>query len=284
MRIITSAIMIAKVITTTTAATTAAADLSTKYPVSYRFTDTKGEIPMRKNLKTKDTPAKAKAVVKAAAPIVPALGQANPWLQISNAMDDVAGLSFMKFQKDGTYTIGVEDDVVPIGTKAIAHVEDVEFGHRKWVDGMPVNREMGRVADGYKPKRRNELDDNDKSFWEQDPETGKSIDPWKFWSSIPITLYQTGEKFLLESGSKGLLYAIRKVVKTYGLRMQYTDGDRGQMLVELQRGKYKHSTPTYGWIWFPVLQRAGWIDPDGKVLPDTDGDEDDQPRARVKAA
>jgi hypothetical protein len=242
---------------------------------------------MRKHLKTKGTPAAKAAGVKAAPAAkaadlafgygagesLPALGQTNPWLAVSTAMDKYigsSGMSFMKFQKDGQWVVGIEADIVPRGTKAIAQVEDTEIGWRKWVDNSPVDKVMGRIADGFVPPARAELDDNDRAFWEQD-DNGKSVDPWKPWAAIPLKICDSRESYLWESGSRGGLGAIYRTVKVYGRRMQAVAGKEhpGQLLIELQADKYKHSNSTYGWIWVPVLQTVGWIGPNGKLLPES---------------
>jgi hypothetical protein len=247
----------------------------------------------KKSKSNRDTPAKA--VVKKAAPVkvnkavdlatsygagLPALGQANPWLAIANAMGGFAGpSSFLKFD-NGQWVAGIEADVVPLGTLAIAHAQDAELGWRKWEDHFPVDREMVKLANGHKPKRRDELDDTDKSFWEVDPKDGKPKDPWQATALLPITLYETGEKFLYEISSKGGLYAFGKVMKIYGLRVQAMEDEApGLLLVKLGAYKYKHKKhPEYGWIWNPTLKEAGWVGPDNKIIPGTavDDDEDDQ--------
>jgi hypothetical protein len=228
----------------------------------------------------------ARAVVRAEPVVLPALHQANPWLAVSNSMgggSDGYGLSYMNFQKDGQWTVGPEHEVIARGTKAIVHARDIEVGHRKWEDNFPVEREMGRIADGYVPKPRDELDDTDKSFWETN-EHGKPIDPWRLWVSVPITIYKTHESYIFESGSRGGRNAIKKVVKLYGLRVQDVEGeDPGQLLVTLEADKYKHPNPTYGWIWYPILRKVGWIGRDGRVIPGTEGDDRNGGRSNTRA-
>jgi len=219
---------------------------------------------MSKKTKT-NVKTPTKAVVKAPPTTLPASGPTNAWLEMSNAMDSYVGYSFMKFQKDGQYTVGVEAEEAPLGTKAIAHARQVELGWRKWQDNSPVDRRMYKIADGLVPPSRSELGDMDQSQWEQD--NGKRIDPWQFWGAIRIELCGSGETFMFESRSKGGLGAINKIVKVFGQRVRDMNGqDPGRLLIELQADKYKHPNPQYGWIWYPILRRLGWIGPDGKLL------------------
>jgi hypothetical protein len=227
----------------------------------------------------------ARAVVRAESPVLPALDQANPWLTVSNSMggSDGYSLSFMRFQKDGSWTVGPENETIARGTKVVVHARDIEIGHRKWENNFPIEREMGRIADGYVPKSRDELGDTDPSFWENN-ENGKPIDPWRPWVSVPTTIYKTHESYIFESGSRGGRNAIKKVVKLYGLRVQDVEGgDPGQLLVTLDADKYKHPNPTYGWIWYPILRKVGWIGRDGRVIPGTDGDDNNGGRSHARS-
>jgi len=198
--------------------------------------------------------------------------QANPWLQVGGALAAHLGERRVKFSKQGDYALN-DVDQVPIGTKCVAHVNELEFGYIKWRDNAVVDRRGGRVADGYVPPPRAELGDLDQSEWELEP-GGKPRDPWQFQGSLPLTRLDNDEQLVFATTSKGGLGAVGKLMKSYGKRVA-AKGDAtgaGLPIIELGSSSYKH--PVYSKIFVPVLTIVNWTGPDGMPLSLSDDMDD----------
>src|SRR5262249_8315842 len=95
-----------------------------------------------------------------------------------------------KFTKQGEFSIS-DIDNIPDGTRCIAHADEIRLGWQQWVDGKPVDRCAGRVADGFVPPRRSELGDLDEWQWELQDD-GSRRDPLQFVMAVPITRLDAG--------------------------------------------------------------------------------------------
>ena len=193
-------------------------------------------------------------------PTPAATAEANPWIEVSSALDKVLGAPMLKFTKQGDYAVS-DLDGVPEGTRCVAHIDMVEFGWVRWAGGQVAERRMFRVADRQHPPQRSELGDNDKTQWETEQD-GKPRDPWQFQAALPLSRTDTDEGYSFTTGSKGGLGAVNKIVRTYGNRL--ANGKTGLPVVELRSGKYKH--PVYGWIYYPILHIVNYTDDVGKPL------------------
>jgi hypothetical protein len=173
---------------------------------------------------------------------------ANAWVEVSTALDRTLGGPLMKFTKFGEFTVGSDTDILPLGTRCVAHVDDVEFGWVKWVNNEKVDDRMGRIADGFCPEKRSELGDTDETLWERDGD--KPRDPWQFQALLPMTRIDTDETSGFVSSSKGGLKAVNKLVRAYGTRL--AGGKGGLPVVELRAGDYMHRTYRSK-VFFPVF-------------------------------
>ena len=104
----------------------------------------------------------------------------NPFEEYGNAV--AARGKFLKFNK-GDFLAGKENEEVPLGTQFVALMDKLEVGWVCWQDGMPTEKHMGRIANGYQAPRRNELGNRDKASWERDDD-GKEQDPWQFMNEL----------------------------------------------------------------------------------------------------
>src|SRR5262245_12371816 len=87
-----------------------------------------------------------------------------------------------RFSKFGEYRVGGADSdrALTIGTELVVDMNTLSVGWLHWgEDGKPAERQMGLVADGFAPKRRQELGDDDQSRWGVGAD-GKPVDPWQF--------------------------------------------------------------------------------------------------------
>jgi hypothetical protein len=195
------------------------------------------------------------AMVKAATNPLTA-DSANPWLEIGARLDRSIA-PFMKF----THTTGefvIRDvEIVPLGTRCIVHINELEWGWLHWQGGKPDDRRMGHVADGFVPPGRSELGDNDKRYWE-DPDR----DPWQFAMELPVTRLDTGETCKFTTGSGGGKECVGRLSRAHGQRLRAEAP--GLPVVELKSDHYKNKHG--GRTFKPVMPIVNWTGPDGKPL------------------
>jgi hypothetical protein len=175
----------------------------------------------RKARTTEDVLKEQEARAKAERENVPAVktsstalatDNANPWIEIGAELDKFLGAQMLKFNRQGEFALS-DIDTVPSGTRCVAHCDAMELGWVKWADGKPVDRKMGRVADGFIPPAREGLPDRDETQWEiQDDGTRR--DPWAFQMSAPLTrLDAGGETYQFTAGSKGGLRCLTDLLQ-----------------------------------------------------------------------
>jgi hypothetical protein len=180
----------------------------------------------------------------------------NPWLQMGAKLDEVAGMRFLKFTQTGEFEIS-EHETIPLGTRCVARVSDAEWGWRKWQEGGAPTTRMGRVSDGFIPKRREELGDLDQRQW--DMQDGVWRDPWQSTLSLPISRVETGEAYLFSTSSVGGRRAVGGLIRAYGIHVQ--GNKTGNPVVELGANFYKHKA--YGKIYYPIFHITNWVGDDG---------------------
>jgi hypothetical protein len=197
----------------------------------------------------------------------------NCWLEVSAELDKFFGAPFLKFDKQGQFTAG-DIDIVPAGTRCVAHVDDCEFGWRKWLGSKVADRRTGKVADGFIPPQRDQLGDDDPADWEIGDD-GTRKDPWQFFASVPLTRLDTSESYNFSTSSKGGLRCVNGLIRVYGTRRRDRGEAAGLPVIELQPGFYKHRT--YGKIFFPDPKVVTWTDESGEPLPLADDMDDGLP-------
>src|SRR5262249_22190441 len=139
----------------------------------------------------------------------------NPWTETATAIDRVLGLQRLKCQHtDGEYSAG-DAGIIPRGTRAIAHCEDMELGSKKWEDGRCVDTRWGRIADKFIPPSPGDLPDNEPRL---QPD-GTSRRPWQFGMEVPVTLLTPGSPaYRLQATSGRAIGAMSGLSRAYGKR------------------------------------------------------------------
>jgi hypothetical protein len=201
------------------------------------------------------------ALVKASANAVATGDVANPWAEISTEIDKFVGAPFLKFSKQGEFEVS-DTETIPDGTKVIAHVDEVELGWQKWVDGRPVDRRVGRIADKFIPAQRSALGDTNEQMWELQDD-GTRRDPWQFQMTLPVTRLDNGERYDFSTSSRGGLGCVNRLVRDFGRRVR-DEKVPGKPIVTLKADFYKHRK--YGKIFVPTMPVVNWTGPDGKPL------------------
>ena len=184
--------------------------------------------------------------------------QPNPFESYANAMSTnrIVG-ELLKFAK-GDYFAGQQAREIPLGTKFVAIMDQLMIGWVKWRDAAPVEQIMGLLAQGYKPKRRSELDDNDPAQWETDDETGDPQDPWQFTNYLILADPNTKELYTFAASSRGALGAVGELCKERGKHMREKPDE--DPVIKLGVGSYLHRNKAYGRIKFPILEVVDWVD------------------------
>jgi hypothetical protein len=186
-----------------------------------------------------------------------AADDSNPWIEMSTELDRILGLPRMKFSKEGQYTIG-EGEIIPMGTRVIAHVDEMELGWRRFE--QPVDWRWGRIADKFVPPPESDLPDNEPQL---QPD-GSYRKPWQFGMVVPVTLLDaSGKTYAFGATSKGGLGALSGLSRAYGQRMKEAPG--GRPIVELKGDRYWHRVH-HSWVHYPIFPIVGWMGPDGKPL------------------
>jgi len=194
----------------------------------------------------------------------------NPWLEMSTALDKILGLPRLKFSKEAEYVVG-ESESLAIGTRVIAHADEIELGWKRWENNQLIDQRWGRIADNFVPPQEKELPNNEPVV---QPD-GTSRKPWQFSMELPVTVMDAGEQVLsFTVTSRGGLGAVSAVSRAYGKRLK--EGQPGRPILELKGDKY-WSNRFHTWVNYPVLTIVGWTDAGGKPLSLRDDLNDDLP-------
>jgi hypothetical protein len=118
------------------------------------------------------------------------------------------------------------------------------------VDGKPVDKYIGRVADDFDVPEREELDDVDESRWPRDA-TGIARDPWTKQSYLPMEDVETGEIAVFVTGSQGGRGAVSDLCNAAAKNFR-----NGLPHIRLGVSSYRHKV--YGRIEVPHFPITGW--------------------------
>ena len=193
-------------------------------------------------------------------PVLTSTAPNNPWSQYGASASSTP-YQFFKFSK-GEFLAGKDAVAVAIGTHMVVNMDSLEVGWIKWMDHVPSEQRLGRIAEGFKACKRDELGDTEEESWPLD-DNGKSEDPWRFTNNIVMANASDGAVYTFTTSSRGGLNAIGLLCKGYGeKREQHADE---WPIVELGVDSYLHSNRSYGRIKFPTFEIIGWAYKDAKT-------------------
>jgi hypothetical protein len=172
---------------------------------------------------------------------------------ILRSAQECAGFKLLKFKK-GKYSIG--DAEVPDGIQYVAHASQWTICWIKFKDHKVVDRRQGKVADGYRPPDRDDLDDNDQAFWSKGLD-GKPQDPWSLQYLIPFENLETGELVIFTTSSVGGKIAVSELCAAWARRRK-KNGGGGQPIVALSTTDMQ--TKAYGNVPRPLFEIVNWED------------------------
>lgn len=163
----------------------------------------------------------------------------------------------LKFSK-GEYVAGQNGDEIPEGTELVANLGELWVGWIHWEGGKPVDQQMGRVIDGYRPSTRAALGHTDQSEWERDENTGQPRDPMQLTNYLVMKAMEGDKLYTFTTSSKGGLGAVAKLAGEYGKRMRAKPNE--YPVVALAVDSYRHPNKAYGKIFVPEFKVVGWVD------------------------
>jgi hypothetical protein len=170
------------------------------------------------------------------------------------AQEDAGFEKLLKFRK-GDFFIG--EELVPLGTKYIAHAIGWTKCWIKFVEDEVVERKTYRVALGEHPPEREDLDDLEKDNWPEGID-GKPADPWSLQYLLPLEKTSDGEVVIFTTSSFGGRRAVADLCTAYAKR-KTKSASCGQPIVKL--AKAEMPTKKFGRVPRPRFEIVGWDDP-----------------------
>jgi hypothetical protein len=164
--------------------------------------------------------------------------------------------AFARFSK-GDYVCGRDNDIIATGSEFVMLMDSLTTGFIEWNGGLPGDRIMGRVVEGYVPPRIAELPRRDKSQWDND-ERGEPRDPFQLTNEITIVSPTKDKVYTFTTSSRGGLSALGEIAKAYGARMRQYPTQ--VPLVKLEVNSYMHSNRSFGRIKTPRFAIVDWVE------------------------
>jgi len=152
------------------------------------------------------------------------------------------GIPLLRFTRDGTWVVGVNNEPVSDGTQALVHLDKLRAGYVAWKAGRPVGEEM-------------------RSLLLEGPVDPSSLPPvdaprgWEPQIAIGMTLLDDGLEVEFKSSSVGGRQAFASLLKAI-YRQRLENQDEIVPVVSLTKGQYTH--PDYGVVYTPRLVVVDW--------------------------
>lgn len=197
----------------------------------------------------------------------------NPFLAYSTAVNrrTIVG-DLLRFSK-GDWTAGQNDEEIEEGTQFVALMDELTIGWTKWEGGKPVEHQLGRLIEGYRPAKRSDLGDSDETQWETD-NAGQRRDPWVLVNHLILKEVDSDRLYTFAPSSRGGLNAIGQLCEAYGKAIRAKPDQLP--IIEVGVSAYKHSNTEYGKVKIPVLKVVGWT-PKAEAMAALDASADEAP-------
>jgi len=166
----------------------------------------------------------------------------------------------LKFAK-GFWVTGKEETPFPASQKLTAIMDEALVGWIKWVDQRPEQQLTGRIAENYRPQKRDELGDLEEDLWDVD-DRGAPKDPWQLTNILVLRKTGTDGKdnddlFTFSTSTKGGVSAFGALCTIYAKEMR-EHGEDLYPVIQLETSSYKHPNKHYGTIQTPVFKVVDW--------------------------
>ena len=173
--------------------------------------------------------------------------QRDPYEMAATSMvgDSIRTLKYT----DANWTLGLEEEEVPLGTRVVIAMQSMAHGRTCWKGGAPIDEAMRLVSEGPPPDE-GELADH--GPYDEDANEG-----WQFGVSVEMVMYETGEQVLFRTGSNGGRKALSGLARAYGRKRH--ENPNITPIASLDTGDYfnKRFSNT---INFPVFRVDDWVD------------------------
>jgi len=161
----------------------------------------------------------------------------------------------LKWSKESTYVRNDTGEEVKVGTELVCIYTETQAGRIKFSGkGVPPERHMGPIFEGYLPPPRAELGDLDESLWDRDL-SGKPADPWQEQMLLPLQDAENGEMFYFTTtsitGRKAVQNLLRQCERLAKKEPGYWP------VVRLATGGFDHRDERVGFVKTPAFIVVG---------------------------
>ena len=178
----------------------------------------------------------------------------------------------LRFRK-GDWVFGSEKQKVEPGTRFVAIMDEACHGWIRWNADKTASHDVGKIADGFEPRPREELGDCDEEEWPIGL-SGKKEDPWRHVVYLPLVSMDGEDLLTFTSDTKTGTPAFWKLIDRYAWLGRKHPGK--YPVIEIQTSGYE--SKQFGWIPTPAFKIVSWTDrPNVPQLTggDDDGGDDD---------
>lgn len=182
----------------------------------------------------------------------------DPFREMAQAMRTRTGFdgTILKFAK-GNWTAG-KDGIGMNDAELIALIDRLMYGFIKWEDKHAVDFHIGFIADRFKPPKRGQLGDTDRSLWDK-----PNQDPWQMTFVLPLTHVAEGELYFFSTSSQGGRNCLASLQEAYADHRELHPQEAHKLpRIVLAADSYNHQD--YGHVDVPLLDITGWVDPPTK--------------------
>ena len=223
----------------------------------------------------KQQKAEQKAASQAVAVSKPAPPPATP--EIDNRtpqqryVDEIApsGIAgrLVKFSKEGRFVTADDDQPIDDNIDFFALCDETQIGWIKFSqeEGVPPERRMGLLYDGFVMPRRESLGDLEPNEW---PEglSGQPEDVWRHQINLVMQQTDTRELFTFSTQSMTGRRAVGNLLRHYDRNRRAAPGD--VPIIRLRAGGFQHKDERIGWVSVPVFAVVGHAPRDNTARPE----------------
>jgi hypothetical protein len=173
--------------------------------------------------------------------------------------------AFVKFAKDGRFRKTSDDEEIPEGRQFAVIYDLIQVG---WVrfngKGVPPDRRMGPLFEGFVPCQRDELGDNDEAKWDVGID-GQPQSPWQDQCLVPLQDVETGALYIFGTTSvTGRRSTGALIAHCRQLQRRQSDA---YPIIALRIGGFQHRDERIGIVKTPMFAPIGTTPKNNMVTP-----------------
>ena len=159
--------------------------------------------------------------------------------------------------KTGVWSYGIDKDEVPIGTQAVALVDQILKGFIRFDEGGPIRRFLPIWPTPDLDALRQSLGDLDQAMWPDRTAKGEPQDPWRPARELPVILLRkTRDCLVYSTSSRGGVIAVSGLSRA--VQHERRDPENAAALPIISLDVDSYTQPKFGKIYTPVLEIMGW--------------------------